>query len=326
MDFYMLSTIMAFATETAPQAAANNGSFFSQALVSINEWSKLAPVAFLITLGGGLLIVLIGKILITWLKKVLKRGLAKSRKINNLMSRFLLQLVNIIGWIFLLIAFLQHMGLDMGPFLAGLGITGIILGFAFQVTIGNLLSGVMIVMNAPFRIGDYIDAGSHSGTVRDMDMICVILATPDNKKITMSNKIAWGSPIVNYSDMEKRRVDMVVSVPYGSDVATVKQVISSIFARYEEILPDPVPTIEVNKLSASSVDFVARPWVKPSDYWSVFWRFQGEISARLEEVGLFIPFDQLDLHIIDTPKAIEAPKKEAQGNSGDQNDHEVQNT
>ena len=132
-------------------------------------------------------------------------------------------------------------------------------------------------------------------------MICVILATPDNKKITMSNRLVWGSPIVNYSDMERRRVDLVVSVPYGSDVATVKQVISSIFAKYEEILPEPAPTIEVNKLSASSVDFIARPWTKPADYWKVYWRFQGEIVSRLAEVGLEVPFDQLN-HMSDTPK------------------------
>ncbi len=311
----MLSTIMAFASETAPEAAAKSGGYFSQLMINFHEWSQLGPVTFLITLGGGLLIVLIGKILIIWFKRVLQRAFAKSKKINDLMARFLLQLVNIVGWIFLLIAFLQHMGLNMGPFLAGLGITGVILGFAFQETIGNLLSGVMIVMNAPFRIGDYIDAGSYSGTVKDMDMICVILATPDNKKITMSNRLVWGSPIVNYSDMERRRVDLVVSVPYGSDVATVKQVISSIFARYEEILPDPAPTIEVNKLSASSVDFIARPWTKPADYWKVYWRFQGEIIACLAEVGLEVPFDQLDLHIIDTPKLIEASKNGKQESS-----------
>ena len=123
------------------------------------------------------MIVLIGKVLIIWLTKVFKRSLSRSKKINDLMARFMLQLVNIVGWIFLIIIFLQHMGLNMGPVLAGLGISGVILGFAFQETIGNLLSGVMIVMNSPFRIGDYIDAGSYSGTVKDMDMICVILAT-----------------------------------------------------------------------------------------------------------------------------------------------------
>ncbi|NCC91419.1 MAG: mechanosensitive ion channel family protein, partial [Spirochaetia bacterium] len=223
------------------------------------------------------------------------------KKINNLMARFILQLVNIIGWIFLIIAFLQHLGLDMGPVLAGLGITGVILGFAFQETIGNLLSGVMIVINSPFRIGDYIDSGSFSGTVTDMDMVCVTLSTPDNKKITMSNKLVWGNPIVNYSNIERRRVELSVSVAYGSDVQLVKDTVRKILSGYEEILPEPVPVVEVNKLSASSVDFVVRPWTKPADYWKVYWRFQGEICDRLAEVGLTVPFNQLDLHIIDQP-------------------------
>lgn len=308
----MLSTIMALASEaatTAPQAAAESGSFFSQVVLNLHEWSQLGPVAFFLSLGGGLLIVLIGKLLIYWLSRILKRALGRSKKINDLMARFILQLTNILGWIFLIIAFLQHMGLNMGPVLAGLGITGVILGLAFQETIGNLLSGVMIVINAPFRIGDYIDAGSFSGTVTDMDMICVILSTPDNKKITMSNKLVWGSPIVNYSNMDRRRVDLLVSVAYGSDVATVKQVISSIFSRYEEILPEPAPVIEVSKLSASSIDFIARPWTKPQDYWKVNWRFQGEICSRLAEAGISVPFNQLDLHIIDVPKGLELSNK-----------------
>jgi len=218
------------------------------------------------------------------------------------MARFILQLVNIIGWLFLIVVFLQHIGLDMGPVLAGLGITGVILGFAFQETIGNLLSGVMIVINAPFRIGDYIETGSFSGTVTDMDMICVILSTPDNKKITMSNKLVWSNPIVNYSNIERRRVELAVSVSYQADLALAKQVIKNILDSYPEVLCEPAPVIEVNKLNTSSIDFVVRPWTKPADYWKVYWRFNGEILQRLAEAGLYVPFNQLDVHIIDKPK------------------------
>ncbi len=186
--------------------------------------------------------------------------------------------------------------------LAGLGITGVILGFAFQETIGNLLSGVMIVINAPFRIGDYIETGSFSGTVTDMDMICVILSTPDNKKITMSNKLVWSNPIVNYSNIERRRVELAVSVSYQADLTLAKQVIKNILDSYPEVLCEPAPIIEVNKLNTSSIDFVVRPWTKPADYWKVYWRFNGEILQRLAEAGLSVPFNQLDVHIIDQPK------------------------
>ena len=294
----MIPAIMSLSAD-----AITTQSFFGQVMHQIDSWTKLGPVSFLINVGVGLLIVIIGKLLIMWASRALKRALKRSKKVNDLMERFILQMVNIIGWIFLLIAFLQHLGLNMGPVLAGLGITGVILGFAFQETIGNLLSGVMIVLNAPFRIGDFIETGSFSGSVNDMDMLRVTLRTPDNKKITLSNRLVWGSPIVNFSDVERRRVELSVSVAYGSDIQLVKDTVRKILDSYEEILPEPAPVVEVNKLSASSVDFVVRPWTKPADYWKVHWRFQGEICDRLAEVGLTVPFNQLDLHIIDQPKA-----------------------
>ncbi len=294
----MLPAIMALSSE-----AAVSDSFFGQLMYKIDGWTQLGPVSFLITLGTGLLMVLVGKLLIVWLSRILKRSLSRAKKINDLMARFILQLVNIVGWIFLIIAFLQHMGLNMGPVLAGLGITGVILGFAFQETIGNLLSGVMIVINAPFRIGDYIEAGAFSGTVTDMDMICVILSTPDNKKITMSNKLVWSNPIVNYSNIERRRVELSVSVAHGTDLQVVRDVVWKMLNSYSEILPEPAPVVEVNKLNTSSVDFVVRPWTKPVDYWKVYWRFNGEILGKLTEVGVSVPFSQLDVHIIDQQKA-----------------------
>ncbi len=272
---------------------------------TIARWSQLRIVAFLFTLLGGIIMIAVGKLLIHSVMKLLERGLSRSKKINDLMARYTLQLVNILGWIFLAIAFLQHMGLNMGPVLAGLGITGVILGFAFQETIGNLLSGVMIVINAPFRIGDYIEAGAFSGTVTDMDMICVTLATPDNKKITMSNKLVWGNPIVNYSDIERRRVELSASVALGSNIEVTKRTIREVIASYAEVLPAPEPVVEVTKLTPSSVDLVVRPWVRPADYWKVHFRFNGEIYDRLTAAGIDVPHNQLDVHIIE-PKGEDA--------------------
>jgi len=304
----MLATIMAFASETAPQEAAAGGSLIASILITIHEWMQLGPVSFLVTLATGFLIVLIGKVLIICIHRILKRTLVTSKKFNTLLTNFILRLVNILGWIFLIIAFLQHMGLDLRSVLAGLGIAGIALGLAFQETLGNLLSGLMIVINSPFRIGDYIQSGSYAGTVKNMDMICVILATADNKKITMSNKLVWGRPITNYSNVGSRGLTMEVKVDRNSDIETVKCVIASLLDSYDDVLPKPVPLVEVDKISASSLDFFVQPWTKPEDYWTVFWRFQGEIGERLREAGITIPFKQLELHIVDLPKENMADK------------------
>jgi small conductance mechanosensitive channel len=287
----MIANFMALSSEAVAESSA-----FGRFVEKIDSWIQIGPVEFLVNVVIGLLIVFIGKLVIIGISRVLKRALNRSKKINDLMARFILKLVNVIGWIFLIIAFLGRIGLDMGPVLAGLGITGVVLGFAFQDTIGNLLSGMMIVINSPFRIGDYIETGSFSGTVSDMDMICVILSTPDNRKITISNKLVWGNPIVNYSNVERRRLGLTVSVAYGTNIQLAKDTIWKILNSYSEILPEPAPMVEVNTLAASSIDFAVRPWTKPEDFWKVHWRFQGEIVDRLAEVGISV-------HIIDQPKA-----------------------
>lgn len=290
----MIANFMALSSEAVAESSA-----FGRFVEKIDSWIQIGPVEFLVNVAIGLLIVLIGKLVIIGITRILKRALDRSKKINELMARFILKLVNVIGWIFLIIAFLGRLGLDMGPVLAGLGITGVVLGFAFQDTIGNLLSGVMIVINAPFRIGDYIETGSFSGTVSDMDMICVILSTPDNRKITISNKLVWNSPIVNYSNVDRRRLGLTVRVAYGTNLQLAKDTIWKIINSYSEILSDPAPMVEVNTLADSSIDFAVRPWTKPEDYWKVYWRFQGEIVDRLAEVGISVPFNQLDVHIVD---------------------------
>ncbi|WP_320129167.1 mechanosensitive ion channel family protein [uncultured Sphaerochaeta sp.] len=301
----MVAFLMAFANEAVATTTGSNtvaqttgdAGFLTQIVNTLHTWSQEGPLGFLMTLVTGLLIVFVGKLLILWLTKILKKIFKRSKKINDLMARFVIRVINIFGWIILAVIFAQHMGFDMGPVLTGLGITGVILGLAFQETIGNLLSGVMIVIIAPFRIGDYIDSGSFSGTVTDMDLICITLSTPDNKKIVISNKLVWGSPIINYSDMEKRRVDLTLSVAYGSDIQKIKAAVFDLLATYPEVLPEPAPMVEVHKLNDSSVDFIVRPWTSPKDYWTIYWRFQGDICKKMDEIGIEIPFNQMDIHL-----------------------------
>jgi len=269
---------------------------------SIKLWFNQEAVGLLITLISILLILIVGKILITILRKVFGKMLGRSKKINELMAKFLLKITSVVSWILVALVVLDQVGVSLAPILAGIGITGFILGFAFQETLGNLLSGVMIVLNAPFRIGDYVEIGSINGTIRDMDMMSVTLATPDNKRVIMANKLIWGKAIVNYSYTERRRVEMDVSIAYDSDVNKAKEIITDIIHSYPEVLAEPAPFIAVKKLNEFSVDITVRPWTKPGDYWTVFYRFQQEILEKFREAQVEIPFPQLDVH---TPKNVE---------------------
>ncbi len=278
-------------------------------ITAFETWFKAEALTLAINLMVIIIILIVGKILIVLLRRAFRSLFSRSKKINDLMAQFLLKIVSVIGWLIVGLIILDRMGVNLAPIIAGLGVTGFILGFAFQESIGNLLSGVMIVLNAPFRIGDYVEAGSLAGTVKDMDMMCVTLATPDNKRVILANKLVWGKPIVNYSFTETRRVEMGVSIAYSSDVNKAKEIIWEILNAYPEILPEPAPVVAVNKLNESSVDLVIRPWTKPADYWAVYFRFQQEILEKFRSQGVEIPFPQMDVHLPENAPVLQAAEK-----------------
>lgn len=246
-----------------------------------------------------LLVIVIAKFLIVLFVRFMKKMThAKKSRISPLMSTFIIKVVRVIVWLFALLIGLQVWGINMGPVIAGLGITGVVLGFALQETISNLFSGFLLALNNPFDIGDYVIIGSVEGTVEQMDAVSITLKTGDKKKITMANKLVLEGAIVNVSASETRRLDMTVSVAYGSDLDQVREVISSLLSSYIDVLDEPAPVIEVSKLNNSSVDFIVRPWVRNSDYWAVNWRFQKDIYDRLNKAHIEIPYNKLDVNLI----------------------------
>ena len=222
--------------------AANPESFARQLVNGVMSFSKMDWAAISAKTISGLVGVLVMFCLVKWGDMIMGKALNRCNKID-LLGTFLRKMLRWLCFAFIAIWFVNHLGIDMKPVLAGIGVTGVVLGLALQETIGNFFSGLMIIINRPFNIGDYIESGSFGGTVTDMDMNRVELLTPDNKRITMSNKLVWGNPVVNYSAMDKRRVDMTATAAYDSDIAKTKQVLSDLIASYPEVLPAPAPTI-----------------------------------------------------------------------------------
>ncbi|MDY3849230.1 MAG: mechanosensitive ion channel family protein [Bullifex sp.] len=243
------------------------------------------------------IIFFVAKIAVSVVKRLLNKAEGRHVKFTPLMSGFVFKLLKVLIWIFAILFILAVWGIDLTPVVAGLGVTGVVLGFALQESISSIFSGMMLAINQPFELGDYVDIGSTSGTVRAMDIMSVTLTTPDNRKITMSNKIVWSQVITNYSSMDKRRLDMNAGVAYGTDLNKAKQVIKDVIDSYPEVLKDPAPVIEVSELADSEITFIVRPWVSPADYWPVKWRFQKDICEALERAGIEIPYNKLDVYV-----------------------------
>lgn len=279
----------------AAATAADDVAELTEMVTDISNGVHLHPL--LISLILSAITVVIARIIAAIIRRTLFSVSRKVPKFTLLMAGLVSKIISFIIWVITVVVILGFFGVDLTPVLAGLGITGVVLGFALQESIASLFSGIMIAINNPFRVGDWVDIGDVSGTVTSMDIMCVTLTSGDNKKITMNNKNVWGSTIVNYSYIDKRRLDMTVSVDYSTDTDKAKNIIRALIMSYPEILPDPAPVVEINNYGASSIDIIVRPYVLPSDYWKVYWRFNAEVLKTLRSNGMDMPFSQLVVHL-----------------------------
>jgi len=189
------------------------------------------------------------------------------------------------------------LGVEMTSFVAILAAAGFAIGMALSGTLQNFAGGVMILLFKPFKIGDYIDAQGHSGSVKEIQVFNTIMTTPDNKTIILPNGPLSTGAMVNYSTEPQRRVDWTIGIGYGDDVDKAYEVIKKLLAGDDRILDDPEPFIAVKELADSSVNFAVRAWVNSADYWGVFFRMNEEVYKTFEKEGLNIPYPQTDVHI-----------------------------
>jgi len=246
---------------------------------------------------AALLILLAGWFAIKLVVSVVGTAVEKRSKKKSLFGNFIRNATSKVCWVILLIIVLGKLGVDIAPLIAGLGVTGFILGFAFQESLGNLASGLMIAICEPFKIGDYVIVAGHEGTVLKMDMMAAVLATADNKKIVIPNKSAWGSPIVNFSALGRRRVDIKIGIDYSCDVSKAIKVALETVPLVPGVLADPKPVVSVASLDDSQITLNVRPWSEGASYWNVYNDTQLAIKKAFEQNGIGIPFPQLTVHL-----------------------------
>jgi len=266
----------------------------------VTTWLTEKGLDFALNFVFALIILLVGWLAIKLISLAVHKALMRGKAKGRLLADFVCSVVTKACWAVLIVMVLGRLGVNVTPLIAGLGVTGFILGFAFQESLGNLASGMMIALNEPFKVGDFVDVAGLSGTILEVNMMATVLKTPDGKRIVIPNKSAWGGPIVNYNTLGLRRVDLQVGVDYGEDVARAVDVIREAVAHVPGVLQDPAPTVAVASLNDSAVQINVRPWVKSADYWPVAAATLTEVKSALEKAGVKIPFPQIEVHTAPT--------------------------
>jgi len=248
---------------------------------------------------GGLALFLVGR----WVAGRVRAGLSYQLERSKLDPTLVPFLTKLVYWgllAFVILAVLNLIGVQTASAIAVLGAAGLAVGLALQGTLANFASGVMLLMFRPFHVGQWVEVGGSSGTVKEISIFSTILNTGDNVRVTIPNSQVYGQVIRNFSANDTRRIDLVMGVSYDDDLQVAKEVMERVIREDPRILPEPEPLVAVDNLGDSSVDFVVRPWCKREDYWAVRRELTLRFKVELEAAGCSIPYPQRDVHLFKT--------------------------
>ncbi len=255
---------------------------------------------------GAIVILIVGWIAAGWCSRAVARLLSRSDKVDAMLSGFFASFVRYGILAFTVIAVLSRFGVQTASFIAVLGAMGLAVGLALQGTLSNVAAGVMILLFRPFKVGDYIDAGGISGTVKSVTLFATELSTPDNVQIIAPNGQVWNTAIKNYSFHETRRVDFLFGVGYEDSIDSAMELIMGCAKADERVHTDPEPMVAVGELADSSVNIILRVWCASSDYWGLKFDLTKTIKQRLDAEGISIPFPQRQIHVVQSSADVAA--------------------
>jgi small conductance mechanosensitive channel len=257
----------------------------------------------LITHGPKVLYAILTLIIGLWIIKSLTKFIKKAmqvREIDESLLSFLSSLISILLKTLLIVSVIGMVGIQVTSFIAILGAAGLAVGMALSGMLQNFAGGVIILLLKPFKVGDYITAQGHSGTVNKIQIFNTILKTPDNKTVILPNGGLSTGSLVNFSEEATRRVDLLFGISYDDDIDKARSIIEKVISGNNKVLQDPSPFIGVVELADSSVNFAVRLWVESANYWDVFFFMQETIKKQFDAEGVTIPFPQQDMRVIES--------------------------
>lgn len=271
------------------ETASKIGEFFQNMLQSI---LRSIPTIIL-----AVVVLILGMIICKLVLKMLGKGLDRT-KLDLTVNNFVKQCCKIVLYVLLLTIVLSVLGIPATSIVTVIGTAGVAIGLALQSSLSNVAGGIMLLINKPFKIGDYILVSGVSGVVKQITILYTRLDSDSNQAIFIPNGQVSGAVVTNNNTNGTRRVDMKFSISYSDDYQKAREVILQVLSRNDRILTDPAPTVRMAEHAASSVNIVVRPWCKAADYWEVFFSVTEEVRAAFIESGISIPFDQLDVHVV----------------------------
>lgn len=260
------------------------------------DWFNEHAITVLITILIAIIVYLVGSKLIKWTLKLTRRALDRS-SIEEGATGFICTLIKAIAYLVLIIVVAGILGFNTNSLVAIVGSAGLTVGLALKGTMSNFAGGVLILFTKPFLVGDYIIAAGNEGRVTKIDLFYTHILTADNQSIVLPNNDVSNMQLTNATNEEKRRLDIFVPVAYNSDMDYVRATILKVCEQNEYVLKEEPMDVFLFEFADSALTISVRVWTETDNYWPLKWSLQEGIKKGLDEAGIEIPFNQLEVRM-----------------------------
>jgi small-conductance mechanosensitive channel len=219
-----------------------------------------------------------------WLRSILDRSRVRD---DALLKNFFLRSVSVAIVLSATLIALEKVNIPVTSLVAGLGLTGLILGFGLRDTLSNFAAGLLLLIYRPFRAGELIEVEGSQGVVEELTIVNMQMTTRDGVRVIMPNSKVWGSKIVNYSLSQRRRVELTLKVR-DHDLENAIDAISEALSNDTRVLKIPTPSVRVASLADNTATLTIWAWVNPGDFDALSADGYLRLLKRLEEAELLI--------------------------------------
>lgn len=241
-------------------------------------------------------VLVIGLWVINWVTRMMRNSFTK-KNMDPSAFRFLVSIISVVLKVLLILSIAGMFGVQTTSFIAIFGAAAFALGTGLSGNLSHFASGVMILMFKPYKVGDLVKLGDHTGHVEEIQTFNTLLRTLDNRLIYIPNSIVTGSPIINISGQKTMRADMQFSVGAGEDIDHVRSIILNELGNNPLVLKDPAATVNVKGLTPTSIDFDVFPWIESDHYWDAFFSINESVKKAFVKNKINGPKPGMDVLI-----------------------------
>ncbi len=246
----------------------------------------------------GIIILVVGLFLVHWFVKLITTRKLFQRLDPSLAS-FFKNLVKILLTILVVLTAANVLGVPLTSVITLFASAGVAISLGLQGALGNLVGGVTLLILKPIKAGEYVQVGEYRGIVKSIGAFYTEIQTLDNNLIYIPNSNLTNTSVVNYARLGMNRIEAQFTVALGEDIDRVREVLIDMAKKGDAVLEEPSPWVLVTKTTENGMVVALRAWGKPEDWGRVYYYLLEYGKKALDEAGIKIPYQQMDIHIKD---------------------------